>query len=84
MVQIIIIIFFFRILTDLQNNDTNSVDGVKSNIENNTNEAESDIATALAINNFMKSDNGSEKTSNNFETDEVRINATVFQVDYEL
>lgn len=71
--------FFFRILTDLQNNDTNSVNGAKSNVENNTNEAESDIATALAINNFMKSDHAFEKPSNNVEIDEVNIITKYFK-----
>lgn len=65
--------FCFRILADQQNNDNNSADGVKSNIENNnTNEAESDIA--LANNNSMKSDNDSEKPTNNVDIDEVGFN----------
>lgn len=65
--------FCFRIPADLQNNDNNSADGVKSNTENNnTNEAESDIA--LANNNSMKSDNDSEKPINNVDIDEVGLN----------
>lgn len=65
-------LFCFRIPADQQNNDNNSADGVKSNIENNTNEAESDIA--LANNNSMKSDNDSEKPTNNVDIDEVSFN----------
>ncbi|XP_025416752.1 cyclin-dependent kinase 12-like isoform X2 [Sipha flava] len=54
--------------TDLQNN---SVDGVRSNNETNTNEAESDTATAH--NSLMKSDNNFEKSSHNIEIDEVQM-----------
>jgi hypothetical protein len=59
---------FLRYPTDLQNN---SVDGVRSNNETNTNEAESDTATAH--NSLMKSDNNFEKSSHNIEIDEVCI-----------
>lgn len=59
-----------RYSTDQQ---SNSVDGVKSNNETNTNEAESDIAAALAHNSLMKSDSSFEKSTNNIEIDEVCI-----------
>lgn len=62
----IIIFFCCRIPADLLNNDNNSVDDVKLNVEN---EADSDITTKLTINNSNISD--SEKPSNNLETDEV-------------
>jgi len=64
--------FLFRIPADVQNNENNLADGLKSTVENNTNEAESDnIAAALANNNSTKSDIESEKPNNNVETDEV-------------
>lgn len=69
-----ILFLYFRYSTDAQNN---SVDGVKSNNETNTNEAESDTVAALANNSLIKSDNGIEKSSNNIETDEVRIDIKV-------
>lgn len=62
------IFLYLRYPTDLQNN---SVDGIRSNNETNTNEAESDIATAH--NSFMTSDNSIEKSSHNIEIDEVCI-----------
>lgn len=57
----------------MQNNENNLADGLKSTVENNTNEAESDIiVAALATNNnSTKSDIESEKPNNNVETDEV-------------
>jgi len=56
----------------MPNNENNIADGLKSTVENNTNEAESDIiVAALANNNSTKSDIESEKPNNNVETDEV-------------
>jgi len=64
--------FCFRVPADLSNNENNFADGFKLTIENNTNEAESDIIAALANNNHsMKSDIDCEKPINNVETDEV-------------
>ncbi|XP_060844414.1 cyclin-dependent kinase 12-like [Rhopalosiphum padi] len=53
------------------NNENNLADSFKSTIENNTNEAESDIVAALANNNSIKSDIDSENPNNNVEIDEV-------------
>lgn len=53
--------FFSRVLAELQNNGNNSADGVKSNTESITNEAESDSVPG----------NDSDIPSNNLEVDEV-------------
>lgn len=77
--NIVIFFFFVRIPADLQNNENNLADGFKSTVENNTNEAESDIVTALANNNSMKSDNDSEMLSHNVEIDEVHAHCYKIQ-----